>query len=119
MKSSGKISIREKIGYAFGDTAANIAWRTLTTFLHVFYTDVFGIPAAAAGILLLVTRLSDGFTDIIMGIIGDRTNTKKGKFRPWIPAIITIPGIIVMLAYPLTKVKLASIEADLSAKRIN
>jgi len=99
MKSFGKISIREKIGYALGDTAANIAWRTLTTFLLVFYTDVFGIPAAAAGILLLVTRLSDGITDIIMGIIGDRTNTKNGKFRPWILWTAVPFGIIMALTF--------------------
>jgi len=79
-----KIGIGEKIGYALGDTAANIAWRTLSTFLFVFYTDVFGISAAVVGVLLLVTRFSDGFTDVIMGMIADRTNTKQGKFRPWI-----------------------------------
>jgi len=79
-----KIGIGEKIGYALGDTAAHIAWRTLSTFLFVFYTDVFGISAAVVGVLLLVTRFSDGFTDVIMGMIADRTNTKQGKFRPWI-----------------------------------
>ena len=83
-----KIKLKEKIGYALGDTAANIAWRTLTTFLLIFYTDVFGISAAAAGVLLLVTRLTDGFTDVIMGMIADRTNTSKGKFRPWTPYVI-------------------------------
>jgi GPH family glycoside/pentoside/hexuronide:cation symporter len=94
-----KLKLKEKIGYALGDTAANIAWRTLTTFLLVFYTDVFGIPAAAAGILLLVTRLSDGITDIIMGIIGDRTNTKYGKFRPWILWTALPFGVIMALTF--------------------
>ncbi|MBN2743400.1 MAG: MFS transporter [Marinilabiliaceae bacterium] len=79
-----KIKIREKIGYALGDGAANIAWRGVSTFLLFFYTDVFGITAAAAGVLLFIARLSDGVSDVAMGIIGDRTNSKFGKFRPWI-----------------------------------
>ena len=94
-----KIKIREKIGYALGDTAANIAWRTLTTFLLIFYTDVFGISAAAAGVLLLVTRLTDGFTDVIMGMIADRTNTPKGKFRPWILWTAIPLGLILALTF--------------------
>ncbi len=81
---SNKISIFEKIGYALGDGAANIAWRGVATFLFVFYTDVFGIDPAAVGILMLVARSSDGISDVLMGIVGDRTNSKYGKFRPWI-----------------------------------
>ena len=94
-----KIRIGEKIGYALGDTASNIAWRTLTTFLLIFYTDVFGISAAAAGVLLLVTRLTDGFTDVIMGMIADRTNTSKGKFRPWILWTAIPMGVILALTF--------------------
>ena len=94
-----KIKLGEKIGYALGDTASNIAWRTLTTFLLVFYTDVFGISPAAAGLLLLVTRLTDGFTDVIMGMIADRTNTAKGKFRPWILWTAAPLGIILALTF--------------------
>ena len=94
-----RIKLKEKIGYALGDTAANIAWRTLTTFLLIFYTDVFGISAAAAGVLLLVTRLTDGFTDVIMGMIADRTNTPKGKFRPWILWTAIPLGLILALTF--------------------
>jgi len=79
-----KISIKEKIGYALGDGAANIAWRAVATFLFIFYTDVFGLSPAVVGVLFLVARFSDGISDILMGVIGDRTNTKYGKFRPWI-----------------------------------
>ncbi|WP_075591417.1 MFS transporter [Labilibacter marinus] len=79
-----KLSIKEKVGYALGDGAANIAWRGASTFLLFFYTDVFGITAAAAGVLLLVARFSDGVSDVAMGVIGDRTNSKYGKFRPWV-----------------------------------
>lgn len=84
MIEAEKVSIKEKIGYALGDGAANIAWRGVATFLFVFYTDVFGISPVTVGLLMLVARFSDGITDVIMGIICDRTKTRYGKFRPWI-----------------------------------
>lgn len=79
-----KLPFYEKVGYAVGDGAANLVWRGALAYLAVFYTDTFGISASAAAILFLVVRLSDGVTDIIMGMIADRTNTRWGKFRPWI-----------------------------------
>lgn len=79
-----KLKLSEKIGYALGDGAANIAWRAVATFLFIFYTDVFGLHPAAVGVLMLVARFSDGISDVLMGIIGDRTKSKYGKFRPWI-----------------------------------
>lgn len=94
-----KLALKEKIGYALGDTAANIAWRSLTTFLLVFYTDVFGISAAAAGLLLLVARLSDGGLDIVVGMLADRTQTRQGKFRPWILYSAVPLGIFMALTF--------------------
>ena len=79
-----KLQYSEKIGYAMGDAAANLVWRGALAYLAVFYTDTFGLTAAAAAMLFLVVRLSDGVTDIVMGMIGDRTKTRWGKFRPWI-----------------------------------
>ncbi len=97
-KENVKISLWEKIGYGLGDGAANIAWRGVSTFLLFFYTDVFGITAAAAGVLLLVARFSDGISDVAMGIIGDRTKSKYGKFRPWILwTAIPLAGILSLL----------------------
>ncbi|KAB8154224.1 MFS transporter [Kordia sp. TARA_039_SRF] len=84
MATHTKLSLREKIGYALGDTAANIAWRTVAYFLPIFYTDVFGLEAAVAATLIFLIRLSDGVTDLIMGNIADRTKSKYGKFRPWL-----------------------------------
>ncbi len=84
MSLTEKISIKEKIGYALGDGAANIAWRGVATFLFIFYTDVFGLSPVTVGVLMLVARFSDGISDVLMGIIGDRTKSKYGKFRPWI-----------------------------------
>ncbi|BAJ01493.1 sodium:galactoside symporter family protein [Shewanella violacea DSS12] len=79
-----KLLIKEKLGYAMGDAAANLVWRGALAYLAVFYTDTFGLTAAAAAMLFLVVRLSDGVTDIIMGMVADRTSTRWGKFRPWI-----------------------------------
>ncbi len=84
MSEKSKLSFVEKVGYALGDTAANIAGRTIGPFLPIFYTDVFGLGTAAVATLLLVIRLGDGITDLAMGNIADRTKTKWGKFRPWL-----------------------------------
>ncbi len=94
-----KLTLKEKIGYALGDGAANIAWRGVSTFLLIFYTDVFGINPAAVGLLLLIARFSDGVSDIAMGVIGDRTNSKYGKFRPWILWSAIPLGIILSLLF--------------------
>ncbi|MDP3434221.1 MAG: MFS transporter [Bacteroidota bacterium] len=94
-----KLSLKEKIGYALGDGAANIAWRGVSTFLFIFYTDVFGINPAAVGLLLLIARFSDGISDIAMGIIGDRTKSKYGKFRPWILWTAIPLGVILSLLF--------------------
>ena len=79
-----KLSIREKIAYALGDASANIAWRGICAFLMIYYTDVFGLAPAVVGTLMFVVRLSDGISDVAMGVVGDRTKSKYGKFRPWI-----------------------------------
>ena len=79
-----KLSLREKICYALGDASANIAWRGICAFLMIYYTDVFGLLPAVVGTLFFVVRLSDGISDVAMGIIGDRTESKYGKFRPWV-----------------------------------
>jgi len=94
-----KLSIKEKIGYAFGDGAANIAWRGVATFLFIYYTDVFGLSPATVGVLILVSRFSDGISDVLMGVIGDRTNSKYGKFRPWILWTAIPLGVILALLF--------------------
>jgi glucuronide carrier protein len=77
-----KISI---VGYGAGDAANNLAFTTATMFLLIYYTDVAGISAAAAGTLLLVVRIFDAFADVFAGRIVDRSYSKRfGKFRPFI-----------------------------------
>ncbi|PTX91396.1 MFS transporter [Opitutus sp. ER46] len=79
-----KLPLREKLAYGCGDFASCLFWASFSNFLLLFYTDVFGITAAAAGLMFMLTRIWDGVNDPIMGIIADRTQTRWGKFRPWI-----------------------------------
>jgi GPH family glycoside/pentoside/hexuronide:cation symporter len=79
-----RISLKEKIGYSLGDASSNLYWKTFEFYLMFFYTDVFGISAAAAGTMLAVTRIADAVADPVMGSIADRTNTRWGHFRPYI-----------------------------------
>ena len=82
--SSQKISVAEKIGYAFGDGASNLVWMTFIYFQLNFYTDVFGLAAGALALMLVVTRTWDMFFDVFVGTIADRTQTRWGKFRPYL-----------------------------------
>jgi glycoside/pentoside/hexuronide:cation symporter, GPH family len=94
-----KITIKEKIGFSLGDSAANFIFQTMMLLQLSFYTDTFGITAAAAGTLFLIARLWGAVVDPVMGAIGDRTNTRWGKFRPWILWTAVPFGIIGFLAF--------------------
>jgi GPH family glycoside/pentoside/hexuronide:cation symporter len=74
----------ERLGFGFGDFGFNLYWTTAASFLAAFYTDTFGISAAAAGTMLFVTRIVDAFTDPMMGAVADRTRSRFGKFRPFL-----------------------------------
>lgn len=94
-----KLSFFEKAGYSAADSAANFVFMTMILFQTNFYTDVFGLTATAAAAILLWPRLWDAVADPIVGILADRTDTRWGKFRPWI-LFTAIPWFIVMiLAY--------------------
>ena len=79
-----KLSFKEKVGYSLGDTASHFVWDMVGFWLLFFYTDVYGISAAAAGTIMLVARFWDMAIDPIIGVVSDRTNTRWGKFRPYI-----------------------------------
>ena len=97
--TSQKLSFFEKAGYSAGDAAANFVFMSMVLFQTSFYTDVMGLSAGAAAAILLWPRLWDAAFDPIMGVIADRTNTRWGKFRPWV-LWTSIPWAIVMvLAY--------------------
>jgi glycoside/pentoside/hexuronide:cation symporter, GPH family len=95
--TTATLKMREKISYGFGDLASVLYWQTFMLYLTYFYTDVFVIPVAAAGAMILFTRLWDGVNDPMMGIIADRTNTRWGKFRPyllWLSIPFAVAGVL-------------------------
>ncbi|OQY04705.1 MAG: hypothetical protein B6I20_02610 [Bacteroidetes bacterium 4572_117] len=82
-KFISKLSFKEKIGYGLGDTACHFAWDMAGMFLFFYFTDVYGISAAAAGTIMMIARIWDAISDPMIGVISDRTETKHGKFRPY------------------------------------
>ncbi|MBR2609203.1 MAG: MFS transporter [Bacteroidales bacterium] len=78
------MTLKEKIGYGFGDMSSSMFWKLFSYFLPFFYSNVFGLSLADAGILMLVTRIWDAVSDPMMGIIADRTKTRWGKYRPYL-----------------------------------
>lgn len=96
-----RISIKEKIGYGFGDFASSMFWKLFSVYLLYYYTDVFGIAAAAVGTMFLITRIWDTALDPIIGVISDKTETRWGKFRPyllWMCIPFAIAGIFTFSA---------------------
>jgi GPH family glycoside/pentoside/hexuronide:cation symporter len=92
-----KLPMREKLSYGFGDLASVLYWQTFMLYFTFFYTDVFLIPAAVAATMFLVSRIWDGICDPIMGMIADRTNTRWGKFRPyllWMCVPFAVAGVL-------------------------
>lgn len=79
-----KLSLGEKLSYGMGDCGANVIVALASTYLSAYYTDTVGIAAAAVATMMMVTRIFDGVTDIIMGAIVDKTNSRWGKARPWV-----------------------------------
>lgn len=101
-----KVSFREKLCYGAGDFASVLYWQTFMIYLLYFYTDVFGISAAAAGTMFLVSRVLDGITDPVVGMIADRTETRWGKFRPyllWFCVPFAIVGVLTFTAPDLAE----------------
>ena len=94
-----KLSVREKIGYALGDLSANLVFQTLLTFIAFYYTDVYKIPANTAAAIIFTGGIIGAFFNIFMGMIADRTNTRWGKFRPWILWTAVPFGVMAMLAF--------------------
>ncbi len=82
--AAGRLSVREKTGYGLGDMASNFYMGFFGLFLLYYYTDVFGISPAAAATMLLVTKVVDAVSDPVMGMIADRTNSRWGKYRPYL-----------------------------------
>lgn len=97
---SQKLSVMEKVGYSLGDLAANLVFQTLITYLAFFYTDIYGLDTSHASAIMLSVGLVAAFVfNPIIGAIADRTNTKWGKFRPWILWTAVPLGVVALLAF--------------------
>ena len=94
-----KLRLREKIGYGFGDAASSMFWKLFSMYLMFYYTDIFGITAAAVGTMFLVTRIWDAAFDPFVGLLGDRTETRWGKFRPYLLWVAIPFGVIGVLTF--------------------
>ncbi len=96
-ETTGKLKMTEKLAYGFGDLASVLYWQTFMLYLTFFYTDVFLIPAGVASTMFLLSRIWDGVNDPLMGIIADRTETRWGKFRPfllWLCVPFAVVGVL-------------------------
>lgn len=99
-KNTEKIGIFEKIAYGGGDLASNLVLVLTGTYVTFFYTDALGLNPAIIGTIMMLSRLGDGFTDMIMGYVMDRTRSRHGKARPWLlwlAAPIAVAAILVFL----------------------
>lgn len=94
-----KLSLKEKIGYGLGDTASHFVWDMVGFWILIFYTDTFGISAAAAGTIMLIARFWDMLSDPLMGIISDRTTTRWGKFRPYLLWMALPYSVLAVLTF--------------------
>ena len=107
----GKLSWGTKIAYAGGDVACNVIFGMVGTLLTLFYTDYVGINPATVGMVMLISRLFDGFSDMVMGIIVEKTNSKWGKSRPWI-LWMSVPyalSAVLLFTVPHTETMLQSV----------
>lgn len=82
--NNGKVSLREKVGYSLGDVGANLAFQMMMIYQLKFYTDVFGLDGTIAGLVLLIAPFITAFADPLAGLLADRTQTRWGKYRPWL-----------------------------------
>ena len=97
MSEIAKAGLSEKIGYGFGDMSSSMFWKIFSYYLPFFYSNIFGLSLAHAGTLVLVTKLYDAVSDPVMGLVADRTNTRWGKYRPyllWIAIPFAVAGVL-------------------------
>ncbi len=102
MENNSRPSWKEVLAFAVGDGGCNLVWTTIGSYLTLYYTDSVGLAAATIGTLMLLSRLLDGVSDLVMGSIIDRTKTRWGKARPWIlwSAIPMGLGLVLMFSVP-------------------
>ena len=93
-----RLRFTEKMGYGFGDMASSMFWKVFSYYLPFFYSNVFGLTLDQVAILLMVTRIWDAVSDPMMGVIADRTQTRWGKYRPyllWMAVPFALCGVLL------------------------
>lgn len=93
------VRLSEKIGYGLGDMSSSMFWKLFGAYLMIFYTDVFGLSAAVVGTMFLITRVWDSLFDPVVGIIADRTESRWGKFRPYLLCLAVPFGVFAVLTF--------------------
>jgi len=93
------LSLPRKVGYGLGSSASNFIWQMVSFYLVFFYTEIFGIPAAAVGTILLASRIFDALNDPLMGHIADQTRTRWGRFRPYLLFNSVPIAVILVLTF--------------------
>ncbi|MBB3114155.1 GPH family glycoside/pentoside/hexuronide:cation symporter [Paenibacillus phyllosphaerae] len=94
-----KLTFKEKFSFGLGDLASNLIWSMISSYLLFFYTDVYLVPVAAIGTLFLISRVGDALIDPIFGVMVDKTNTKRGKARPYILYLAVPFGVLSILTF--------------------
>lgn len=93
------MKLRKMLAFGMGSVGNNLIYGLITSYLLIFYTDVFGITAATAGIIIFIAKIWDGINDTFMGIIVDNTKTRFGKFRPYLLFAPVIMAIVTTLVF--------------------
>lgn len=101
MNPDAKLGMLERIAYGMGDFGGNLIYTAISSFLLVYYVSVVGIPSAAAGSILAISKIFDGVSDLIMGRIVDKSNSKRGKALPWLIRMSIPMGICSVLMFTI------------------
>lgn len=96
---TSKLKMNEKLAFGIGDFGANHSWTFIASFLIIYMTDTVGISAGIIGTIILISRITDGFTDLFMGTLVDNTNTKMGKARPWVFWTAPVLGLLTFMLF--------------------
>lgn len=94
-----KIPMLSKVAYGMGDVGCNFSWMFVSNFLMIFYTDVFGISMSAVAGLMLFSRFWDAINDPIIGAMADKTNTRWGRYRPWLLIAAPLTTALLILTF--------------------
>ena len=104
MASNEKASPKLLVGYGLGEVACQMSWYMINNYLNIFYTDVVGLSGAAISAIVLIARIWDAINDPMMGQIADRTNSRWGKFRPYLsfaPPFLALFNILTFTVFPV------------------